>query len=79
MPQQRRNRKRPLPKSTRQGLAHCAQQGGFTGLMFLRYLPRPAALPRSPDALPGAPPAVKRLAAKPLTKLSITDAIIARD
>ena len=31
------------------------QQGDFTGLMFLRYLPRPPALPRSPDALPVGP------------------------
>ena len=33
------------------------QQGDFTGLMFLRYLPRPPALPRSPDALPVGPSA----------------------
>jgi len=31
------------------------QQGDFTGLMFLRYLLRPPALPRSPDALPVGP------------------------
>jgi len=46
------------------------QQGGFTGLMFLRYLPRPAALPPSPDGLRVGPSG---------TKLSIRDATLARD
>jgi hypothetical protein len=32
-----------------------AQKGGFTDLIFARYLPRPAALLRSPDALPMGP------------------------